>query len=242
MDINKVYKYVVNLDRREDRMKSIAFEMNYIGWDYERFSAVDTNDHGGCSLSHIQIIKNAIKNGLDEVMVIEDDCTMMPYARSLIESIAKDTENLNYGIFNLAPTLNRPVVRSENYTTLLDLTNYPPKEEYHRGIFATNMIVYHHSIYDEVLKLEPKENLGYYAIDDFIYQFIMSKKQSYAPVVPIGPQISDWSDGSHGVYNNFYTQTYNWNQYSPVKIPSEFLNVNQNLKTKQDNLFIDFIL
>jgi GR25 family glycosyltransferase involved in LPS biosynthesis len=242
MDINKIYKYVVNLDRREDRMKSISFEMNYIGWDFERFSAVDTNDHGGCSLSHIQIIKNAIEKGLDEVMVIEDDCTIMPYAKSLIESITKDTKNIDYGIFNLAPTLNRPVVRSENYQTLLDLTNYPPKEEYHRGIFATNMIVYHHSIYDEVLKLEPKENLGYYAIDDFIYQFIMNKKQSYAPVIPIGPQISDWSDVSHGVYNNFYTQTYNWNQYSPVKIPAEFLNMNQNLKTKQENLFIDFIL
>ena len=68
MDINKIYKYVVNLDRREDRMKSIAFEMNYIGWDYERFSAVDTNDHGGCSLSHIQIIKNAIEKGYDGIM------------------------------------------------------------------------------------------------------------------------------------------------------------------------------
>jgi GR25 family glycosyltransferase involved in LPS biosynthesis len=242
MDINKIYKYVINLDRREDRMKSISFEMNYIGWDFERFSAVDTNDHRGCSLSHIQIIKNAMKLGLDEVMVIEDDCTMMPYAKSLIESIAKDTENIDYGIFNLAPTLNRPVSKSANYSTLLDLTNYPPKQEHQRGIFATNMIVYHHSIYDELLKLEPQENLGYYAIDDFIYQFIMNKKQCYAPIIPIGPQISNWSDVSHGIYNNFYTQTYNWNLYSPVKIPSEFLNMEQNLKTKQDNLFIDFII
>lgn len=239
MDINKIYKYVVNLDRRPDRMQSIQFEMDYIGWDFERFSAVDTNDHGGCSLSHIEIIKRAIEKGLDEVMVIEDDCSIMPYAKSLIEKITTDTEGIDYGIFNLSPTLNRPVNRSDQYSTLLDLTNFPPKLEYHRGIFATNMIVYHHSVYDEVLKLEPKENLGYYAIDDFIYQFIMSKKQSYAPVIPIAPQISDWSDVSHGIYNNFYTQTYNWNQYSPVKIPSEYLNLGQNIKIKQDKIFTE---
>lgn len=239
MDINKIYKYVVNLDRRPDRMQSIQFEMDYIGWDFERFSAVDTNDHGGCSLSHIEIIKRAIEKGLDEVMVIEDDCSIMPYAKSLIGKITTDTEGIDYGIFNLSPTLNRPVNRSDQYSTLLDLTNFPPKLEYHRGIFATNMIVYHHSVYDEVLKLEPKENLGYYAIDDFIYQFIMSKKQSYAPVIPIAPQISDWSDVSHGVYNNFYTQTYNWNQYSPVKIPSEYLNLGQNIKIKQDKIFTE---
>jgi hypothetical protein len=242
MDLNNVYKYIVNLDRRPDRMESIKFEMDYIGWDYERFSAVDTNNHGGCSLSHIAIIKDAMNKGLDQVMVIEDDCTLMPYAKSLISLIERDTMDLDYGVFNLAPTLNRPVNKSESYRTLLDLTNLPPKEEHHRGIFATNMLIYHHSIYDEVLKLEPKENLGYYAIDDFIYQFVMSKKQSYAPILPIGPQISDWSDVSHGVYNNFYTQTYNWNQYSPSKIPSQYLNLNHNKDLKKEKIHTEFTL
>ena len=242
MDLNNVYKYVINLDRRPDRMESIKFEMDYIGWDYERFSAVDTNDHGGCSLSHISIIKDAMSKGLDQVMVIEDDCTLMPYSKSLIGLIEQDTKDLDYGVFNLAPTLNRPVNKSETYQTLLDLTNLPPKEEHHRGVFATNMLVYHHSVYDEVLKLEPRENLGYYAIDDFIYQFVMSKKQSYAPILPIGPQISDWSDVSHGMYNNFYTQTYNWNLYSPSKIPSQYLNMNQNKDLKKEKIHTELVL
>jgi hypothetical protein len=223
-------------------MESIKFEMDYIGWDYERFSAVDTNDHGGCSLSHISIIKDAMSKGLDQVMVIEDDCTLMPYSKSLIGLIEQDTKDLDYGVFNLAPTLNRPVNKSETYQTLLDLTNLPPKEEHHRGVFATNMLVYHHSVYDEVLKLEPRENLGYYAIDDFIYQFVMSKKQSYAPILPIGPQISDWSDVSHGMYNNFYTQTYNWNLYSPSKIPSQYLNMNQNKDLKKEKIHTELVL
>lgn len=242
MDINKIYKYVVNLDRRPDRMQSIQFEMDYIGWDFERFSAVDLNNHGGCSLSHIEIIKKAMEKGLDEVMVIEDDCVIMPYTKDLIDDITENTKDLQYGVLNLSPTLNRPVNRSEKYSTLLDLTNFPPKLEHHRGIFATNMIVYHHSIYDEVLKLEVKENLGYYAIDDFIYQFIMSKKQSYSPVIPLAPQKSSWSDVSQGIYNNFYTQTYNWNLYSPVKIPSEFLDQSSNHEMKTNKIFKKFML
>ena len=71
-------------------------------------------------------------------------------------------------------------------------------------------------------------------IDDFIYQFITSVKESYVPILPIGPQISDWSDVSGGIYNNFYTQTYNWNQYSSYKIPNEFLDLNQNKIIKEN--------
>jgi hypothetical protein len=85
------------------------------------------------------------------------------------------------------------------------------------------MIIYHSSIYDDVLELEKPEKLGYYAIDDYIYQFILPIKQSYSPILPIAPQMSSWSDVSQGQYNNFYTQTYNWNLYSPCKIPSEYL-------------------
>ena len=86
------------------------------------------------------------------------------------------------------------------------------------------MILYHESIYDKVIEMEKPEILGYYAIDDYIYQFILPIKQSYSPILPIAPQMSRWSDVSQGQYNNFYTQTYNWNLYSPCKIPSGYLN------------------
>jgi hypothetical protein len=67
---------------------------------------------------------------------------------------------------------------------------------------------------------------------------IISLKQSYSPILPIGPQISSWSDVSGGMYNNFYVQTYNWNLYSPCKIPGEFLNdtILEELKTKKSKI------
>ena len=70
MNLNNVKKFIVNLDRRSDRMKSIELEMDYIGWEFERFSAVDTNSHVGCSRSHIDILKIAKKLNLECVLII----------------------------------------------------------------------------------------------------------------------------------------------------------------------------
>jgi GR25 family glycosyltransferase involved in LPS biosynthesis len=204
-------------------LEHIQKEMDYIGWEYEVFKAVDLNNHGGCTLSHTEIIKIAKERGYDSVMVIEDDCTFLPYSKDLVNKIETETGDFEFGIINMSPTLNRPVKRSEDQPLFLDITNLPPKQEYERGIFATNMMIYHKSIYDNVLEMEKPENLGYYAIDDYIYQFILPIKQSYCPILPVAPQMSSWSDVSQGQYNNFYTQTYNWNLYSPCKIPSEYL-------------------
>jgi hypothetical protein len=150
----------------------------YIGWEYELFKAIDLNNHGGCTLSHVEIIKIAKERGYESVMVIEDDCTFLPYSKDLINKIENETTEFEFGVINFSPTLNRPVNRSKEQPLFLDITTLPPKEEHHRGIFATNMIVYHKSIYDNVIEMEKPEILGYYAIDDYIYQFILPIKQS----------------------------------------------------------------
>lgn len=222
MDINLVPKFVVNLERRPDRLESIKKEMEYLDWDFELFKAIDTNSHVGCTLSHVEIVKIAKERNYESVLVIEDDCTIMPYSKFLIQKIS-EIDDFKFSILNLGPTLNRPVNISDKYPFLLDITNLPPKKEHERGIYATNMILYHNSIYDDVIDIIKPENLAYYAIDDYIYRFITMNKQSYSPILPIGVQISSWSDVSGGNYNNFYTQTYNWNLYGPMKIPNEYL-------------------
>ena len=240
MNITSIPKFVVNLERRPDRLEYIQKEMDYMGWEYELFKAVDLNSHRGCTLSHTEVIKIAKERGYNSVMVIEDDCSFLPYSKNLINKIDTESGDFEFGIINLAPTLNRKVNRSEENQLFLDITNLPPKLEHERGVFATNMIIYHSSVYDDVLELEKPEKLGYYAIDDYIYQFILPIKQSYSPILPIAPQMSSWSDVSQGQYNNFYTQTYNWNLYSPCKIPSGYLHGSlvQELKdNKQHNEF-----
>ena len=241
MNLNEIPKFVLNLEKRIDRLEHIQKEMSYIGWDYELFKAVYTGNHFGCTLSHIAIIDIALEKNYEYVMVIEDDCSFMPYAKSFIEKLDIELENTEFGILNLSPTHNRPVDISKNHKLLIDITNFPPKEERHRGLFATNMMVYHKSIFNDVKQIMAGPNGGsYYAIDEYISNNITTKKQSYCPVLPIAPQKSDFSDVTQGSYGNFYMQTYNWNEYSPYKIPNEFLNYEHNQITKLNNKHIEF--
>jgi hypothetical protein len=240
MNIDTIPKFIINLERRKDRLDKISQEMKYIGWEFEVFKAIDKNDHTGCSLSHSEIIKISKELGYKEVMIIEDDCTIMPYSKDLQNKLNNQCSELDYHIFNLSPTLNRPVNKSDKYDLLIDITNLPKMEEHHRGIFATNIIIYHENSYDKVLDITLPKNLGLIAIDDFIYQTVYLKHQSYAPVLPFAPQTKDWSDVSHGEYSNFFTQTYNWNLYSPTKIPSEFLSFENNQIEKLKNIHKKF--
>jgi hypothetical protein len=118
------------------------------------------------------------------------------------------------------------------------MTNLPEKQNpVHRDIYAANMIVYDKSIYDEMFKISEvafQSGDYYYALDDFTFQFIVQKFQSYCPTVPIATQGNDWSDISQGNYNNFYLQTYNWNLFSPVKIPGHFCNAEMNKQKRNE--------
>lgn len=242
MKINEIPKFVVNLKRRPDRLEHIKKEMEYIGWEYEIFEAVDIGSYVGCTLSHLEILKIAKERNYDRVMIIEDDCTFMPYSKSLIKKIEEESKDIQFAILNLSPTLNRPVLGSIENPLFLDITNLPEKNENHRDIFATNMIIYDKSIYDDVFHITGTTYgpPNYYPIDEFNFRFIISEKQSYCPILPIAPQMSDWSDVSGGNFGNFYMQTYNWNLYSPFKIPGEFLDFGTVQKIKEEKIHKDF--
>lgn len=242
MNINKVPKFVLNLEKRKDRLEKITKELSYMGWDYEIFKAIETNDNQGCSLSHSEIIKLSKERGYDEVLVIEDDCTFMPYAKNLSDEISSRYGNIEYYVNNLSPTLNTPVNISKDYELLIDLTNLPePKPELNSpGTFATNCIMYNNKSYDKVLDVTLPDNLRFVPIDVFIHRNIYLNYQSYCPILPIAPQTKDWSDVSQGDYSNFFIQTYNWNVCSPTNIPSEFMSYENNQLIKDLNIHKKF--
>lgn len=97
IDINKYFDniYVLNLDRRTDRYEKVKEKMDQLGINFERFSAIDGNnisdsEHDfskfvqgrgmienkyalACLRSHIEIIKDAKKNGYKRILIFEDD-------------------------------------------------------------------------------------------------------------------------------------------------------------------------
>ena len=82
--------------------------------------------------------------------------------------------------------------------------------------------------------------LNYYAVDQHIDKCILPNVQSYSPIVPIGAQCFGWSNISHGDYNNWYLQTYNFNGYSPYKIPNEYIDYNRVQEMKINNQHYEF--
>ncbi len=245
MNFNSLPKFVINLETRPENLENVRKELDYIGWDWERFNAINRGDYMGCTFSHLEVIKIAKERGYQRVMVIEDDCTFMPYAKSFLDKLEKQITDIEFGVFNVTPSLNRHLNVSEKYNMLLDLTNVPPKENENLGeTYATNMLIYDVSVYDEIPKIAESafgsKGDYYYPIDGYLAKFIYPKFQSYCPILPIAPQRRSYSDVSQGMYNNFYTQTYNWNQYSPIKLPNQFRDEHRNDEIKKEKKHLEY--
>jgi GR25 family glycosyltransferase involved in LPS biosynthesis len=240
MKFNEIPKFVVNLERRPDRLFEVKKEMEYIEWDYELFKAIDTGSHEGITMSTLEIINIAKERGYPRVMIIEDDIRFMPYAKDFLTKIEEQCEDLKFGIFNLAPSLDRPINKSEKYDLLLDMTNLPPKKDYQRDIYAANMIIYDESIYDVLFGIKEYPRPYYYPIDEFAFKYVLSEYQSYCPILPIAPQCKGFSNIGNVEYSNFYKQTYNWNQYSPCKIPGEWIDEERNQIIKENKTHLKF--
>ena len=69
-------------------------------------------------------------------------------------------------------------------------------------------------------------------IDVFLDEFIYPLGKAYSPITPLITQRPVYSDINYTNDNNHYVITYNWNLYSPHKLPGNFLDfgVCENLK------------
>ena len=109
--------FVINLDKRKDRLKSITEQLGSVNIPFTRFSAIRPDiekiknddlwknsyqgiNKGkserwnqylkgalGCKMSHYNIIKNAKDNDLDYVVIFEDDALICENAIKKIEEI-----------------------------------------------------------------------------------------------------------------------------------------------------------
>lgn len=79
--------YIINMDKDINRMKELNNKMNNLGLKYKRISGVDGKKiynkykhktklrpgQLGCLLSHQNVLKDAIKNNYNNILVLEDD-------------------------------------------------------------------------------------------------------------------------------------------------------------------------
>jgi len=106
--------YCINLDRRPDRWKENCLpQFNNLGLSVERFSAVDGKKdidlgHGDYhngeiagSMSHLNALIKAKKNGIKKLLLLEDDVVFKDNANEIfsntIDNVPKDWEYLFFG-------------------------------------------------------------------------------------------------------------------------------------------------
>lgn len=109
--------YVINLDSRPDRWEKMQASLNQVGIQAQRFSAVSVDrlqtappkeleqfllkadgpradaekkllTTWACLHSHLEVIRQAKRQGATAVLILEDDCEFEPYARAVLRKAA----------------------------------------------------------------------------------------------------------------------------------------------------------
>jgi len=67
--------FYINLDHRTDRKLHVETQLAKIGLQgFQRFNAIRMENGAiGCSMSHLKLLQQALKSGLDHVLIVEDD-------------------------------------------------------------------------------------------------------------------------------------------------------------------------
>jgi GR25 family glycosyltransferase involved in LPS biosynthesis len=236
IDLKSIPKYVINLDGRKDRLEHIQSEYEYLGWEFIRYSAVNTGSYEGCALSHIAIAEEAYNNGHEYVWVTEDDVFFMPYFKELLSNCLNDLSSKEWDLFHFAPSIHRPMYYDSGY--LVDLScEKPPKEEKHRGIYGTSGFIYKTKMFSEFKKWHGCKKWPNPAtqkpFDVFFDEYIYENNQCYCPHYPLVTQIADYSTINRGVWNNHYIITYNWKAYIDKTLPQKYLDINECRKDRK---------
>jgi GR25 family glycosyltransferase involved in LPS biosynthesis len=238
IDFNEIPKFVINLERRPDRLESVTKEFEYMGWAFERFNAVDTNSYEGCAYSHQQIAKLILERGYEYAMVFEDDIFFMPYIKKLIPLIEEELSKNEWYFFHFGPSIHRPLNRfSEN---LVDLTTLPPKDpDRHRGIFGTSGFILTRKACEYIVEWNTNviiENSHMQVpIDEFLDRAVYPNIQSFSAKLPLAVQKKGYSDINKTIDSNFYLMTYNWNVYFPDKIEGRYMDYNKCIELRNNN-------
>lgn len=214
MNIDKVY--IINLEHRTDRKAKVIGELERIGiTNYEFFKAIKPSEEDiqkwnpkfldpmpvwfkgdvpkykigslGCMLSHMEIIKQCIKNQYENVLILEDDtifCLKAGFTLNhLLSVLNNQIETLSFGLLYFAG--------NHRNTTPEKISNNIIKVD---GSLTTGSYIINKSVMEYIV-----ENMQGYAreIDVYYANIIQKKYPCYCVTPHLTRQDAGYSDIVH---------------------------------------------
>jgi len=182
--------YCINLDTARNRWRAMQLRFQRLGIArrVRRFSAVYTSEsqHIGCALSHRMIIEQAQKQGLEQIMVFEDDAIFQQDTLTHLEKTIPELKQQDWYLFYLGGHR-----WGHDYQ--------PPEGCQHlsyvqESLTCTQAIAYHHSVYQQLLDAIPateEEVRDWLEIHHGIDQYYLGVDKRYLarPVVASQPNL-----------------------------------------------------
>lgn len=179
MNTNRYFDkvYLVNLDRRTDRMERMKARLNALAIRYTRVSAVDGKEIGTTGnkaliQTNINIFREATNNGYKRILVLEDDCLFNKDFISLFSNHVKKVPV--YDIWYLGAIVPNPdkfkYITQDHFTDI-------------HCIYGTHAVAYNAEYLEKLIKqLEEKNHLP---IDCIISEIPEKECRKWASITPM---------------------------------------------------------
>lgn len=175
MDLNFIDKiFVINLDRRTDRLSKISDALKRLDLPYERFKAIEGGIKG-CAMSHYGVIELAKNRGYKNILVLEDDAI---FVEDFFDKLNKHIIPVNWNMIYLGSS-NILKFKNEGEGGIVRI----------RSCSSAHAIIINESIYDALLAVNDFNG----HLDD-IYSRIMEDNWVYTLDPALVIQGHDYSD------------------------------------------------
>jgi len=122
MKLDNVFEmsYVINLDRRTDRLEACEDAWYKLNFYPERFSAIENKNPAlGCYLSHLEILRRA-RDANKNVLIFEDDIEIINFEDHLAEKVMDELYNLDWCIWYGAGNILKPFYQITDHLAKLN--------------------------------------------------------------------------------------------------------------------------
>ena len=112
--------YVINLDKRPDRLVACEDAWYKLNFYPERFSAIENeNPSLGCYLSHLEILRKA-RDANKNVLIFEDDIEIINFEEKLIEKALDELYDLDWAMLYLGGNILKPFYQTSPHLAKLN--------------------------------------------------------------------------------------------------------------------------